>query len=53
MTRQTFVSRSPEETRALGEKLGVKLQPGAVIACIGELGRGRRAFSRAWPAGSG
>jgi len=53
MTRQTFVSRSPEETRALGEKLGVKLQPGAVIACIGELGAGKTCFLQGLARGLG
>jgi tRNA threonylcarbamoyladenosine biosynthesis protein TsaE len=53
MTRQTFVSRSPEETRALGERLGVKLQPGAVIACIGELGAGKTCFLQGLARGLG
>jgi tRNA threonylcarbamoyladenosine biosynthesis protein TsaE len=53
MTRQTFVSRSPEETRALGEKLGAKLQPGAVIACIGELGAGKTCFLQGLARGLG
>ena len=45
---------NPEETRALGERLGAALQPGAVVACIGELGGGQDlSFSRGWPAGSG
>ena len=53
MTRQTFVSRSPEETRALGERLGVTLQPGAVIACIGELGAGKTCFLQGLARGLG
>jgi tRNA threonylcarbamoyladenosine biosynthesis protein TsaE len=53
MTRQTFVSRSPEETRALGEGLGVKLQPGAVVACIGELGSGKTCFLQGLARGLG
>jgi tRNA threonylcarbamoyladenosine biosynthesis protein TsaE len=53
MTRQTFVSRSPEDTRAVGERLGVTLQPGAVIACIGELGAGKTCFLQGLARGLG
>jgi tRNA threonylcarbamoyladenosine biosynthesis protein TsaE len=41
---EVFISRSPEETRAVGERLGTRLGPGAVVACIGELGAGKTCF---------
>jgi len=40
----TSICRSPAETRALGNQLGSHLGPGAVIACIGELGAGKTCF---------
>ena len=40
----TFVSRSPEETQAIGERLGARLAAGAVVACHGELGAGKTCF---------
>jgi tRNA threonylcarbamoyladenosine biosynthesis protein TsaE len=36
-----LISASPEETLALGEKLGHRLPPGAVIALRGKLGAGK------------
>jgi tRNA threonylcarbamoyladenosine biosynthesis protein TsaE len=36
-----FESRSPEETQALGERLGRILQAGDVISLVGELGAGK------------
>jgi tRNA threonylcarbamoyladenosine biosynthesis protein TsaE len=39
-----LVSRSPEETRKLGERLGGLLQPGDVILLSGELGAGKTVF---------
>ncbi|HEV8439832.1 MAG TPA: tRNA (adenosine(37)-N6)-threonylcarbamoyltransferase complex ATPase subunit type 1 TsaE [Methylomirabilota bacterium] len=50
---QTFVSRSPEETRALGEQLGTRLGPGSVVACIGELGAGKTCFLQGLARGLG
>jgi tRNA threonylcarbamoyladenosine biosynthesis protein TsaE len=38
------VSHSPEETQAVGERLGRTLGPGAVVAMIGELGAGKTCF---------
>ena len=38
---QRFTTRSPEETRALGTRLGNALQPGDWIALSGELGAGK------------
>jgi tRNA threonylcarbamoyladenosine biosynthesis protein TsaE len=53
VTRQAFVTQSAEETRALGERLGAKLQPGAVVACIGELGAGKTCFLQGLARGLG
>jgi tRNA threonylcarbamoyladenosine biosynthesis protein TsaE len=36
-----FVSRSPEQTRRLGVRLGTLLQPGDVICLAGDLGAGK------------
>ena len=36
-----FESRSPEETQALGERLGRILQAGDVVSLVGELGAGK------------
>ena len=41
---ETFITRSPEETRALGERLARALGPGAVVAFTGDLGAGKSAF---------
>jgi tRNA threonylcarbamoyladenosine biosynthesis protein TsaE len=47
------VSESPEETRAAGERLGARLGPGAVVACIGELGAGKTCFLQGLARGLG
>ncbi len=39
-----FITRSPEETRALGGRLANALQGGEVIAFTGDLGAGKTAF---------
>ena len=44
MSRRTFASRDPAETQAIGEELGARLTPGAVVACTGELGAGKTCF---------
>jgi len=42
MSPEGFVdSRSPEETRRLGERLGRRLRPGDVVALSGDLGAGK------------
>ncbi len=53
MSRRAFVTRSPEETRALGEQLAARLQPGAVVGCIGELGAGKTCFLQGLARGLG
>src|SRR5437773_6813002 len=47
------VCRSPEETQALGTRLGRRLREGAVVACIGELGAGKTCFLQGLARGLG
>src|SRR5512139_771414 len=49
----TLVTHSPEATEALGERLGVRLLPGDVIALSGELGAGKTCFVRGLARGWG
>jgi tRNA threonylcarbamoyladenosine biosynthesis protein TsaE len=44
---------SPDETRALGHKLGALLQPFDVVALYGELGAGKTLFVKAVAEGAG
>ena len=53
MSRQTFASRDPAETQAIGERLGARLTAGAVIACTGELGAGKTCFLQGLARGLG
>ncbi len=39
-----FFSRSPEQTRRLGARLGAVLRPGDVICLQGDLGAGKTTF---------
>ena len=48
-----FITRSPEETEILGEKLATQLNPGAVLAYRGDLGAGKTAFTRGLARGLG
>ena len=48
-----FLSNSPAETEAVGEKLAQILRPGAVIAYCGDLGAGKTAFTRGLARGLG
>ena len=48
-----FVTNSPEETEAVGEKLAQTLLPGTVIAYEGDLGAGKTAFTRGLARGLG
>ena len=41
-----FITHSPEETEALGEKLAKILTPGTILAYRGDLGAGKTAFTR-------
>jgi tRNA threonylcarbamoyladenosine biosynthesis protein TsaE len=47
------VSRSPEETQAIGERLGGRLVAGSVVACTGELGAGKTCFLQGLARGLG
>jgi tRNA threonylcarbamoyladenosine biosynthesis protein TsaE len=48
-----FITHSPQQTEAVGEKLGQALSPGAVIAYRGDLGAGKTAFTRGLARGLG
>ena len=48
-----LITRSPEETEMLGEKLAKILQPGTVVAYYGDLGAGKTAFTRGLARGLG
>ena len=46
MQRQTFLTASPEETEALGRRLGKILAPPALLLLSGDLGAGKTCFVR-------
>ena len=48
-----FLTYSPAETEAVGERLASRLKPGAVIAYCGDLGAGKTAFTRGLARGLG
>ena len=48
-----YLTKSPEETEKLGEALGLRLQPGTVLAYRGDLGAGKTAFTRGLARGLG
>ena len=48
-----FITNSPQETEALGQKLGQALPAGTVIAYRGDLGAGKTAFTRGLARGLG
>ncbi len=50
---ETVMSHSAEETQAVGERLGARLGPGAVVACIGKLGAGKTCFLQGLALGLG
>ena len=52
-TKENFASRSPEDTQAVGERLGARLKAGDVVACIGELGAGKTCFLQGLARGLG
>ena len=49
----TYHTKSPQETIALGEKLGHLLQPGNVVLLFGELGSGKTHFAKGIAKGLG
>lgn len=48
-----LISRSADETRALGERLGARLGKSDVVACIGALGAGKTCFLQGLARGLG
>jgi tRNA threonylcarbamoyladenosine biosynthesis protein TsaE len=49
----TFISHSPDETIALGERLGRELRSGQVIGLCGELGAGKTQYVKGVARGLG
>ena len=50
---ETVTSLSHENTQAVGERLGARLEAGAVVACIGALGAGKTCFLQGLARGLG
>ncbi|MCY4403372.1 MAG: tRNA (adenosine(37)-N6)-threonylcarbamoyltransferase complex ATPase subunit type 1 TsaE [Candidatus Poribacteria bacterium] len=50
---KVFRTESPDETQAIGEKLGKRLKPGDVIALIGDLGSGKTCLTQGIARGVG
>ena len=50
---ESFKTESPEETQALGEKIGKTIQQGDVIALIGDLGTGKTCLTQGIARGAG
>ena len=48
-----FITNSPEETEALGQRLAKCLTPGVILAYRGDLGAGKTAFTRGLARGLG
>jgi tRNA threonylcarbamoyladenosine biosynthesis protein TsaE len=48
-----FISRSPDQTRRVGMRLGTLLEPGDVIGLIGDLGSGKTTLVQGISAGWG
>lgn len=51
--KQVYITRSPEETIALAERLGRLLKAGDVLAYQGDLGAGKTTFTRGLAMGMG
>lgn len=49
----TIVTNSEEETEALGNRLGDRLEPGDVLALVGDLGAGKTCLTRGIARGLG
>ena len=43
---QTFRTHSPEETQAIGERVGQNLKSGDIVALIGDLGAGKTCLTQ-------
>ena len=48
-----YISHKPVDTNDLGERIGKYLQPGAIMAMVGELGSGKTLLTRGICAGLG
>ncbi len=48
-----FLSKSPSETKRIGKQLGGILQPGDIVALVGELGTGKTQFIKGLAEGVG
>ena len=48
-----LITNAPEQTEALGEALGKRLQAGSIVAYRGSLGAGKTAFTRGLARGLG
>ncbi len=48
-----FESGSPEETEALGRRLGERAAAGTLVALVGDLGAGKTRFVKGFAAGAG
>ncbi len=53
MEPRVIITRSPEETVALGERLAQELKPGACLALVGELGAGKTTLIKGLARGLG
>lgn len=51
--KSAFRTHSPEETRAIGVKIGCQLNPGDVVALIGDLGVGKTCLTQGVARGAG
>ncbi len=51
--RSVYQSHSPEETYALGKRLGASCSPGQVYTLTGDLGAGKTLFAQGFAAGLG
>jgi len=49
----TIISRSPEETTALAERLGAAAETGTVLCLVGDLGAGKTLFTQGFARGLG
>ena len=54
MTEKIYETYSPEETHALGKRLGAEAKPGDVYTLVGDLGVGKTVFTqgRTWHHGA-
>lgn len=53
ISNRTVITRSPEETRRLGERTAASLRPGQVVFLSGELGSGKTTFVQGVAKGMG